>query len=60
MKNSNFWYFTLCALLVTASVDGWNTPLSIAATANALVVLLDVAKKATKSLYLEEKNENHH
>lgn len=47
MKNSNFWYFTLCALLVTASVNGWNISLSIAATANALVALMDVAKKAT-------------
>ena len=47
MKNSNFWYFTLCALLVTASVDGWSLPLRIATTANALVVLMDVAKKAT-------------
>lgn len=47
MKNSNFWYLSLCALLVMASVRGWDIPLSIAATANAMVVLMDVAKKAS-------------
>lgn len=46
MKNSNFWLLTLCALLVIASVNGWNLPLRIAATANALVVLMDVARSA--------------
>ena len=46
MKNSNFWFITLCALLVIASVNGWNLPLRIAVVANALVVLLDVARSA--------------
>lgn len=46
MKNSNFWFLTLCALLVVASVNGWSLPLRIAAGANALVVLMDVARSA--------------
>lgn len=46
MKNSNFWFLTLCALLVIASVNGWNLPLRIAVVANALVVLLDVTRSA--------------
>ena len=45
MKNSDFWFITLCALLVIGSVTGWNIPLRIAVMANALVVLLDVVKK---------------
>lgn len=44
MKKSNFWYLTLCALLVIASVYGWALSLRIAAVANALVVLMDVAR----------------
>ena len=46
MKNSNFWFLTLCALLVVASVNGWNLFTRIAVAANALVVLMDVARSA--------------
>ena len=46
MKKSNFWFLTLCALLVIASVNGWNPYLKIAAASNALVVLMDVARSA--------------
>ena len=46
MKISNFWFLTLCALLVIAGVNGWNLPLRIAAVANALVVLMDVVRSA--------------
>ena len=46
MKKSSFWFLTLCALLVIAGVNGWNLPLRIAAVANALVVLMDVARSA--------------
>lgn len=44
MKKNDFWFLTLCALLVIAGVNGWSTPLRIAAAANAVVVLIDVAK----------------
>lgn len=43
MKKSNFWFLTLCALLVIADVNCWSLTLRIAAVANALVVLMDVA-----------------
>ena len=49
MKNSNFWFLTLCALLVIASVNGWNLFNRIAVAANALVVLMDVVKQ-TKTI----------
>lgn len=45
MKNSIFWYLTLCALLVIASVNGWSIWYRIAVGANAVVVLLDVVRK---------------
>jgi len=48
VKNSSFWFLTLCALLAIASVNGWNPYLSIAAIANALVVLMDVTRSAWK------------
>ena len=54
MKNSNFWFLTLCALLVIAGVNGWSIPLRIAAVANALVVLIDVVRSA-KVLFKEHK-----
>lgn len=43
MKKSNFWFLTLCALLVIASVNGWSLPLRVAVAANAVVVLMEVA-----------------
>lgn len=45
MKKSIFWYLTLCALLIIASVNGWNVWYRIAVGANALVVLLDAVRK---------------
>ena len=45
MKKSFFWYLTLCALLIIASVNGWSVWYRIAIGANALVVLLDVVRK---------------
>ena len=57
MKKSNFWFLTLCALLVIAGVNGWNLPLRIAAAANALVVLMDVTKSAWV-LFKHPKKEN--
>ena len=44
MKKSFFWYITLCALLMVAGVNGWNIYLGVAVVANALVVLIDLAK----------------
>ena len=40
----NFWWISLCALLVIASVIGWIIPVRIAVGANAIVILLDIIK----------------
>ena len=45
MKKSFFWYLTLCALLIIASVNGWDVFLGIAVVSNAIVVLMDIARK---------------
>jgi hypothetical protein len=45
VKNSSFWFLTLCALLCTASANGWDPLLRLATIANALVVLLEVARE---------------
>jgi hypothetical protein len=42
VKKSNFWFLTLCALLVIGSVNGWDVFLGIAVGSNAIVVLMEV------------------
>ncbi len=42
MKKSNFWFLTLCALLVFASVNEMSPLLRVALAANAIVVLMEV------------------
>ncbi len=44
-KNNNFWFFTLCLLLVLTSINGWNIYMRIAVVLNAIVVLLSVILK---------------
>lgn len=41
-KKNYFWYFSLCALFIIASVHGWDIFLRIAVSANSVVVLLDI------------------
>ena len=48
MKKSYFWFLTLCALLVIASVNGWSIPLRVAIAANAVVVLMEVVRRIYK------------
>ena len=38
----NFWMISLCALLIIASVIGWNIPIRIAVGANAVLILINV------------------
>ena len=38
----DFWFITLCVLLIIASVIGWNIPVRIAVAANAVLILADV------------------
>lgn len=45
MKKSIFWYLTLCALLISASVNGWDVFLGIAVMSNAILVIMDVVEK---------------
>lgn len=41
----DFWFVTLCAFLIAASVFGLSIPLRIAIGANACIILLDVARQ---------------
>ena len=56
MLKKGFWFLSLCALLLIAGAKGWNTPLRIAVIANAVVVLLEVARSAVV-LYKSNKGE---
>ena len=38
----NFWFVTLCALLIAASAFGLSLPLRVAIGANAVLILADV------------------
>lgn len=44
-KNNNFWFFTLCLLLVLTTVNGWNVYMRIAIALNAIIVLSSVIFK---------------
>ena len=48
MKVSNFWFISLCALLIIGFTTGWNMPLIIAVVANALLVILNVWRRFRK------------
>ena len=48
MKNNNFWFVSLVALLVIANSTGWSIYSRIAVAANAVVVLMEVAKEAVR------------
>ena len=57
MKNNFFWLITLCVFLTTATVTGWSIPLRIAVVANALVVLVGVARQIIALKNTEEGQE---
>lgn len=62
MVTNNFWLVTLCVLLIVSANICLSIPLRIALGANAVVILIDVIKRARR-LYDEqhnEKNENIH
>ena len=40
----NFWWISLCALLIIASVIGWSISIRIAVGANAIVIAMDIVK----------------
>lgn len=45
MTDKNFWFITLCVLLIISVYTGLNVYLRIAIAANAIVILLDVIKQ---------------
>ena len=47
MKNNNFWFISLIALLIIGNSTGWSIYSRIAVVANAMVVLLEVVQTAT-------------
>ena len=49
MKKSIFWYLTLCALLISGSVNGWDVFLGIAVVSNAILVVMGVVEKIRAS-----------
>lgn len=55
MKKDNFLWITLCCLLVIASTAGWSVPLRVAVAANAVALLVEVARDAV-ALYKARKN----
>lgn len=42
MDNKNFWFVSLCALLIISTYTGLNIFLRIAIAANAVVILAEV------------------
>ena len=46
VSKDNFWFITLCVLLIISAYTGMVIPLRIAIAANALVILIGVIKDA--------------
>lgn len=58
MFKDNFWFVSLTALLVIASVIGWSIPVRVAVAANAVVILLDTSSQARRLYHEHRKKEN--
>ena len=52
MLLNNFWFISLCVLMIISANIGLSIPLRIALAANAIVILLDVIK-GVRRLYNE-------
>jgi len=48
MLKKNFWFLTLCVFLLISVNMGLNIPLRVAIAANAVVILIDVAREARR------------
>ena len=48
VENNNFWFISLCALLIASQYMGMNLPLRAAIAANAVDILFDLVKRATR------------
>lgn len=54
----NFWFISLCALLIIASFVDWIIPIRVAVAANAIVILFDVIRDARRLLNGTAKTKN--
>ena len=48
VDSKNFWFISLCALLIASQYTGMNLPLRAAIAANAVDILFDLVKRATR------------
>ena len=48
METRNFWFISLCALLILSANIGLSIPVRIALFANAVVIILDVIKSVRR------------
>ena len=55
---NNFWFISLCALMIISANVGLTIPLRIALAANAVIILVDVFKKARRLYNERSKEEN--
>lgn len=58
MLMKNFWFISLCALLIIASFVDWVFPIRVAVAANSIVILLDVIRDARRFRNGRNKTEN--
>ena len=54
----NFWFVSLCALLIILSVIGPSVPLRIAIAANAVLILMDVILQVRRFCNGRKKEKN--
>lgn len=55
---NNFWFISLCALMIISANIGLSIPLRIALAANAVIILLDVIKGVRRLSNERNKAEN--
>lgn len=48
METRNFWFISLCVLLILSANIGLNIPVRIALFANAVIIILDVIKSVRR------------
>ncbi len=58
MGEKNFWFITLCALLIISAYTGLNIFLRIAIGANAVIILAEVIKDIWRFTNGRKKTEN--
>lgn len=54
----NFWFITLCVLLILSTNIGLSIPLRIAIIANAVIIFIEVAKQIRRLINGRNKEKN--